>query len=329
MELIKQRDAVNTSYNELKEASKRPIGLPGTSTGFFDWDLTIGGWRPRKINTLALRSGAGKTSTLVQISKAAGQVVDNRRSELLIASWEQAPSELVTRYVSWETGYTLDMLNHPYLFDPQQKKRIDDAYQKAAKFPVHYHPSSTNIDVMLKVINDFILNCRTKEQIEGVKIQPVFVLDYIGMAKGRTKYANKTYDLADFLQELKADSNRTGLSSLVLAQINRNADSKEVPEISDISDSSSIENNSDVIILGNRPEQRRKETVKDPETGTEIPSNGKILWMFEKNRGGRTPSILGECSIAHNRFWHRHHKWDSDITEFYKDQSFWERHFRQ
>lgn len=326
MKLIDQRTATNESYKEHQQALKRPVGLSGTPTGFYDWDMVIGGWRPRKVNTIAMRSAMGKSATMVQISKAAGEVIDGRRSEILIASWEQAASEIVTRYVSWKTGFTIDQLNHPYIFNDQQRAKIRQAYEEAIKFPVHYHQYSTNIDEVIKTLDEFMAMIKGKEITSGDKIQPVFVLDYIGMAKGRTKYSNKTYDIADFLQELKAYSNTTGLCSLVLAQLNRSSDSKDIPDVSDISDSSSIENNSDVIILGHRPEKLRKELVKDPETGNDVTSKDRILWLYEKNRGGKTPHILGRCEVAFNRFYHSSHTWDHNYIEDYKDPNFWKKH---
>lgn len=322
-ELITQRAALTTAWNEYKAALTRPVGLPGTSTGFFDWDMVIGGWKPRKVNTIAMRSAMGKTATMVQISKAAGEVVDGRRSELCVATWEQAASELATRFVSHNTGLTIDALSHPYILTALQQKQVEGAYQKANEFPIHYHQYSSNIDKMLEILDKFLALVKGKETVEGVKIQPVFVLDYIGMAKGRSKYNNKTYDIADFLQELKAYSNTTNLCCLILAQINRSADNKDLPDIADISDSSSIEHNSDVVILGHRAEKLRKEVIKDPDTGADVPSMKKILWLFEKNRGGKTPHILGHCDVAYNRFWNRNHDWNTNFVDLYKDPNFW------
>jgi replicative DNA helicase len=185
--LIKQYEAAKESFQEHQQALKRPVGLSGTPTGFYDWDMVIGGWRPRKVNTIAMRSAMGKSATMVQMSKAAAEVVDGRRSELLIASWEQAASEIITRYVSWKTGFTIDQLNHPYIFTPTQLQKITEAYTEASKFPVHYHQYSTNIDTIVKMLDEFMAMVKGKEITEGNKIQPVFVLDYIGMAKGRTK----------------------------------------------------------------------------------------------------------------------------------------------
>lgn len=326
--LVSQRTATTQSYEEHKLNLKRPIGLPGTTTGFYDLDMIFGGWRPRKVATIAARSGIGKTSYITQMARGAAKIIDGRRSELCIASWEQAAQELVTRFVSHHTGFTIDQLQHPYLFTEAQNKMVTLAYQEAVKLPVHYHQFSTDIEEVLKFLDEFIKMVRGKETLEGIKIQPVFILDYIGMAKGRTKYGSRTYDVGDFLQELKSYCNTSGLASLILAQISRTADIKDRPEVMDISDSSFIEQNSDIIILGERPEKRRKETIKDPETDQELPSKGKILWMAEKNRGGRTGHYLGNCDVAYNRYWNRDHTWNYDYTELYKSEDFWLNQFR-
>lgn len=324
MEIIKQAQATNESYQQLQENYNRPLGLVGTDTGHHTMNLVFGGWRPGKIVSYAARSGHNKTSILIQMVKAAGRIQNGRRSDIRLASWELRADEMVTRQVSHTTGFSSTQLMYPKILTASQRDLIKLAYAEASKYPVSYQVNSTNWTNVEKMLSIYVDECKAKEQIEGIKIQPVFCLDFIGMLEGNGRYNSRTYDVGDFMKALKSFCNKTGLAAFLLCQINRTADSRELPEIQDISDSSSIENNSDVVILGHRPEKLGKMTMKDFETNQEIPSTDLIYWLVRKNRNGKESSMILNIKPATHRFWDRSlPSWDYDYTRLYGEQQFW------
>src|SRR5690606_21241411 len=213
--------------------------------GHHDLDMVTNGWVPGKITSYAQRSAGGKTGLFVQSARAAGRIQNGRRSQLLFLSWEASAGDVVDRCVCNITGFTAGQLKYPKVLTPEQNKIIQSAYHEAQNFPVEYHQVPLNLQSTLALLEEFVERCAEKSIVEDVKIQPVMWLDYISMIKGAGKYGNKTYDMADYIQGLKNFAETSGLSVMLLAQLQRSSDSKELPDISDILDSSSVEINSD------------------------------------------------------------------------------------
>lgn len=320
--LITQRSAVDKSFKRYNENLTREVGLYGADTGHHQLNLIIGGWVPTKITTLAARSGFGKSAAIIPMLPTLGKVVNGRRAEMLIYSWEMSADTVADRSVCFETGLKTNELRYSRVLPEMLRQRVNKAYAKAQDFPVKYQQHTTNIDTVLKTNDLFIKEIQGKEAIEGVKIQPVIVIDYIGMIQADGKYGNRTYDLGNFMQKLKQYCNETGACVFNLAQINRTADVKEYPDVADLSDSQFIEQNSDTVIIGHRPEYYRKETMKDPEGG-EIPSANKALWRVVKNREGEVKDYIVNCDISKFRFWHRDMEFGQDYTKLYQDEQFW------
>lgn len=325
--LIEQRSAVEKSYKRYHSNLTREIGLYGTPMGVHELNMITGGHVPSKVTTLAARSGQGKTGLVTQMSEVAGKVIEGKRSELLVYSWEMEASFLADRYVCWKVGITLPELRYSRILPQAIRSEINKAYAEAAKFPIAYHQYSTNIETIIKTNLEWLSGVAKKEKMEGIKIQPVMVLDYVGMVQGNAKYGNKTYDLANFLQTLKQHANETGLSCFLLAQINRTADTKEYPDVTDLSDSQSIEQNSDTLIILDRPEYRRKELLKHPDTGMEVPAMNKAMLRVVKNREGQVKDYLINCDISRFRFWSENMAFGDDYMSLYKEEQFWRNHF--
>ena len=112
------------------------------------------------------------------------------------------------------------------------------------------------------------------------------------------------------------------------SQINRSSDEKDIPSRSDFSDSQSIENAADNLILLHRPEYNNIATIYNPETGEQEDSRGKMLLRVLKCRDFGTGDKLIGCDIKHFRFYdlnmeHGYHYWD-----MYSDPQFWKSYFK-
>lgn len=305
--LVNQRQATEKSFRRFQDNLVRPDGLYGTTTGHPALDEISDGHVPTKITTLAARSGMGKTAFTIQMLGAAGRVEDlgkyQRRSEIIMYSWEMDGSFITDRFVCHTAGVTTKELRYAKQLPEDVRKKVVDAYGLAARMPVKYHHHTTDISTVLATNTTWLEEVHKKSTIEGVRIQPVMVLDYVGMVAAGTKYGNRTYDIGDFLQKLKQHANDTGLAVFLLGQVNRTADGKDKPEVVDISDSQFIEQNSDIIIILDRPEHRKKDTMKDPDTGYDIPSMNRAMLYVYKNRDGELKDKLIHCDIARYKFW--------------------------
>lgn len=317
---LSQREAVKQAAERYKNDLDRELGLYGTDTGHHQLNLIINGWVGGKITSYCMRPAAGKTSSFIQMMKASGEQINNRRSQLLVFSWEAAAKDLISRYVSWETGFTQTQLKYPKMFSADQRKIVEEAYRKAQSFPVEYHQTPTNVRGIIKTLETFIEETTERSQVEGRHVQPVMLLDFISMLRSNSP-SNRTYQIADLTQELKNFSEQKGLACFLLQQLNRTADAKDLPDLTDISDSQSIEQNSDTVIIGHRPEQLNRPEITDGSIT--MPSDGKILWRVLKNREGACGDYILNADVARNRFWTLDMQWNQPYNHLYSDPEFW------
>lgn len=269
----------------------------------------------------------GKTALVVPMVKAAGRILNNRRAAFLFFSWEMGPGYIVDRVICHDTGLTLRMLNQgAKLLSPTMMSRVEKAYESASKLPVKYQMFSTNIDTVKALSHKFVEECEEQAKVEGVDIQPVICVDYVGMAQFEGA-GLRTYGIGDFMNGFKQMCNVTGASGLVFAQVNRSADDKEVPDKSDLSDSQSIEMASDNLLIVHRPEHNGVKTMYDPKAGMEIPSDGKMLIRQVKGRDFGTGDYVINADVKHFRFYDMEDAWDAPYWERYQDPNFWLNHF--
>lgn len=325
--LVTQREATTKSWKRLDENKKRDWGLYGHDMGIHTLNMMLGGWIPGKVTTIAARSGVGKTAMSVPMFDAASRMSGNRRVEFLFFTWEMESSYLVDRQVCYRMGLTNHMLTQgAKLFGESTWEKVKGVYREVEKLPVTYQEMSTDIKSVSAIVLEFVKQCAEKEKTEGTKIQPVVIVDYIGMAQFEGS-GLRTYGIADFINGCKKLANQTGAAFCIFAQINRGADEKEVPQRADISDSQSIEMASDNLVLLHRPEYNNIPTITDPETGDQIESKGKMLFRVVKGRDFGTGDALIQCDIKYYRFWSMEHDFNTKYWELYNSKDFWLKHF--
>jgi replicative DNA helicase len=327
-QLTSQIEATQLSWKRFTENRNKEWGLHGHDMGIHTLNIMLGGWIPSKLTTIGARSGIGKTALSVPMFYAGSRILNGRRAEFLFFSWEMESSYLVDRHICMSTGLTLKMLNQgAKLLGPQSLEKIKSAYSEAKRLPVTYQQHSTDINTVRKIAYSFIEDCKKKSELEECFVQPVIVVDYIGMAQFEGS-GLRTYGIADFMNGMKQLANETGAAILILAQINRGADEKGTPERSDFSDSQSIEMASDNLVLLHRPEYNNVPVIYNPSTGEEENSSGKMLVRVLKGRDYGTGDSIMNCDIKHFRFWDTNHEFDTKYWELYQSREFWLDHFK-
>jgi len=326
--LINQKQAVDKSYGRLMDNREREWGLYGHDTGFHALNMAIGGLIPTRLTTIGARSGTGKTALTAQMFDAGTRVVNGRRCEYLFATWELDPSLLIDRHICCKAGVTLRMLNQgAKLLGRKTLNVIDEAYQQAVSLPVLYQTASTDIDTIQVLVTEFAARCKEKEKIEGVKILPVLVIDYLNMAMFDGS-GLRTYGIGDFMNGVKQLLNQNEMAGLIFAQLSRGVDKeKRIPERADFADSSAIENASDNLIVLYRPEYHEVKTIMNPTTQVEEDSENKLLVRVLKGRDYGIGDFLMNCDVKHFRFWAEDHEWDTEYWKAYNDPAFWIKQF--
>ena len=326
-ELITQHSATEKSWHRFQDNRKRDWGLYGIDTGIHPLNLLIGGWIPTKLTTIGGRSGAGKSALVVQMFKEGSRVANGRRAEFLFFTWEMESSYIVDRHVCNTVGITNRMLQQgAKLLGENTMVDIKSAYNDASKLSVSYQEMSTDIEHVKLLTKKFTEECAEKSKAEGIHVQPVVIIDYVQMSQFEGN-GLRTYGIGDFMNGAKKIANETGASFCIFAQLKRTSDDKDMPERNDFADSQSIEMASDNLLLIHRPEYNGIETIKDPETGLELPSEGKMLIRALKGRDFGTGDILINCDVKYFRFWDINHDWGYEYHHLYESKDFWLNYF--
>jgi replicative DNA helicase len=322
---VSQSDAVSDAISRFNYNIDRPWGLYGIDTGIHPLNMAIGGWIPKKLTVIAARSGHGKTGLTPQIFQAGSRVdeVQNRRAAFLFPSWETSGDGIVDRHVCNTVGVTMKQLTQgAKLFGPKTIETIRAAYEEARTLPVLYQPMSLSINELSQYAHEFAEGCLRKSARDGIKTQPVIVIDYVGLARFTGKDI-RAYDVGDFINGCKRLANDISGSVVAFVQIKRSSDEKAMPDRNDISDAQSIEQAADNLIILHRPEYNNAPSVRDPETGLDVDPTGKALLRILKARDYGTGDRLIGCDIKYYRFYDLKHPWDFEYWHMYRDPEFW------
>lgn len=217
-------------------------------TGLDELDIRLdGGMRPGDFIVIGARSGHGKSA----LSKTVGINVAKAGYAVGEFSMEMAEAKQRKRILSGMAGVHLSKLNHPERLNDLEWTRISSATD--AMRAMHYDIN----DQGGMTIDQIRARARSLHRKRG-KLG-LIVVDHLQLLKGSDSKAPRTYQLAEGSRGLKSLAKELGCAVIGLAQINRTVD-KEVdpmPRVSDLSDSGSIEQDADVILLFDRPFRRK------------------------------------------------------------------------
>jgi replicative DNA helicase len=218
------------------------------ATGLDELDRRLdGGMRPGDFIVIGARSGHGKSA----LSKTIGINVAKAGYPVGEFSMEMAEAKQRRRILSGMSGVHLSKLNHPEQLSEFDWSRISAANEAARQ--MHYDIN----DQGGMTIDQIRARARSLYRKRG-KLG-LIIVDHLQLFKGTDSKAPRTYQLAEGSRGLKSLAKELGCAVIGLAQINRAVD-KEVdpmPRVSDLSDSGSIEQDADVILLFDRPFRRK------------------------------------------------------------------------
>ena len=237
--LLPVSQVVNNTYAQIQEAAENVNAIPGLSTGLTDLDNRILGMNPGELIFIAARPGMGKTSIALNIALAVAKDTDKA---VAIFSLEMAREQLVSRMLAYE-----GLVNGKKLLTgnltAEDWRRIGEAASTI---------SNTNMyvdDNPMLTVADMNAACRRVENLGLV------VIDYLQLmtsAGGKQKYANesRTQVVSDISRMLKIMAKELNVPVVCLSQLSRASEgrSDKRPQLSDLRESGSIEQDADVVI---------------------------------------------------------------------------------
>lgn len=243
------RDTLAESFDRLDELHKQEGGLRGVSTGFVDLDNATAGLQKGNLIILAARPGVGKTAFALNVAQHA--TVTNKKNVGFFAL-EMSKEEMVDRLLVNEADIDAWRLKTGKLTEEDFTK-LSNAMGVLAEAPLYIDDTPALS----------ILEMRTKArrlQIEhGLDM---IVVDYLQLARSRN-LENRVQEVSEISQGLKNLARELKIPVLALSQLSRGVESRNIkkPQLSDLRESGSIEQDADVVMFLWKEDDENNENI--------------------------------------------------------------------
>ncbi|QQS19548.1 replicative DNA helicase [Candidatus Saccharibacteria bacterium] len=243
------------SFERLDDLHKDKNKLRGVPSGYRDLDNILAGFQRSDLFIIAARPSMGKTAFVLNL---AHKVATLAKESVLIFSLEMSKEQLVDRLLAMESGVDAWALRTGKLTD-DDFERLGEAMGtlSEAKIFIDDSPGITVSDL------------RTKSRREAhTQKLGLIVVDYLQLMSGGGKYSNegnRVQEISEISRGLKGIARELNVPVIALSQLSRSVESRnpKIPQLSDLRESGSIEQDADVVAFLYRedyyePESERK-----------------------------------------------------------------------
>ena len=297
-------DSLTGAITMMEGAYKGDSGVSGISTGLSALDDLLGGLHPSDLLILAGRPSMGKTALATNIAFQAAlnyrvepdeNGEDKRVDGAVVGffSLEMSAEQLASRLLSEETGISSHRLRRGDISKDDFHKVVE-ASRRLAKAPFFIDDTPA--------LSVAALRTRARRLLRTQKLS-LIVVDYLQLVRpsGTTKNDNRVQEIGEITQGLKALAKDLNVPVLALSQLSRAVEQREDkrPQLSDLRESGSIEQDSDVVMFIFREEYylERSEPIRRADEADE-----RFIERYErwKNRLQEVAGIA-ELFIAKQR----------------------------
>lgn len=243
------KDTLAESFDRLDELHKQGEGIRGVATGFADLDDALAGMQKSNLLILAARPGVGKTSLALNIAEYVA--VKNKRP-LGFFSLEMSREELVDRLLVGQADIDAWKLKTGKLSEDDFTK-LSNAMGELAEAPLYIDDTPALS----------ILEMRTKSRRLQVEHGLDFIIvDYLQLARSRN-LENRVQEVSEISQGLKNLAREIKVPVLAISQLSRAVETRggKKPQLSDLRDSGSIEQDADVVMFLWREDEENNENM--------------------------------------------------------------------
>jgi replicative DNA helicase len=286
--------ALTTAVEMAAHAYQRDGKLSGLATGLKDLDRMMGGLQKSDLLILAGRPGMGKSSLATNIGynvakaweghvRADGHIESTNGGIVGFFSLEMSAEQLATRMISEQTEIPSSRIRRGEI-QPADFDRIAETARQMEQIPFYIDETGG------LSIAQLAARARRLKRQRGLDL---LVIDYIQLLSGSSRRAQegRVQEVTEITTALKALAKELNIPVLALSQLSRaveNRDDKR-PQLSDLRESGSIEQDADVVMFVFREEYYLKN--KEPRPGTEE----YFKWQTEMEAvHGRAEVIIGK-----------------------------------
>ena len=251
-------------------------GLSGVPSGFQSLDKVTLGWQASDLIILAARPSVGKTAFVLNIARNAA--VDYHMP-VAFFSLEMPAIQLAKRMMVTETGLNADKVKGGQKLEPYEWKQLEEKLKDLTKAPL-YIDDTPSLPVM-----EFRSKVKRLVKQKGVRL---VIVDYLQLMQGPAELRGmREQEVAAISRTLKATAKEMNVPIIALSQLSRQAvqrtGSNNRPQLSDLRESGSIEQDADMVLFIHRYDYQG--LSDNPE------DIGKTSLIIAKHRNGEIGEI--------------------------------------
>jgi len=286
--------AVTDAVNIANAAYQREGGLAGVATGLIDMDKKLGGLHPSDLLILAGRPSMGKTSLATNIAfNIAKQYKKGKKPDgtegtvnggvIGFYSLEMSAEQLAARILSEAAEVPSEQIRRGDMTEDEFRRFVEAAKALEA-CPLFID------DTPALPISQLAARARRLKRQHGLD---VLIVDYLQLVRpASSKSDGRVNEVSEITQGLKAIAKELNIPVIALSQLSRQVEAREDkrPQLSDLRESGSIEQDADVVMF-----VFREEYYKEREKPGEHDVEAMMQWQEEMSRlHGRAEVIIGK-----------------------------------
>jgi len=277
------KSILEIAFNRIDELHKSDHAFRGVQTSFPDIDNLLAGLQKSDLLILAARPSVGKTALALDIAR---QIGVHSKVPVGIFSLEMSSDQLVDRMIAAQAGVDLWRLRTGKLSSEGSNndfERISDAMGVLSEAPIFIDDSGS--------LN--IMEMRTMaRRLQAEHNLGLIIVDYLQLMEGRSNRQsdNRVQEISEISRGLKQLARELNIPIMALSQLSRAVESRpdQIPRLSDLRESGSIEQDADVVMFLYREDRVKPDTPNKNIADIIVAKHrngpiGKVQLYFEEN----------------------------------------------
>ncbi|MDC0234551.1 replicative DNA helicase [Candidatus Pelagibacter sp.] len=302
--LVKFDEAMKQTIEMASAAFKNDEGIVGVPTGLRDLDDKLGGLHQSDLIIIAGRPSMGKTSLATNIAFNAAQKLQDsgKKSSIAFFSLEMSSEQLSTRIISEQARISSNDIRRGRISDEQFDKFLETS-KNIAELPLYIDETPA---ISIAAMSN---RARRIKRLFGLDM---VVVDYIQLMRGTTYNKDgRVQEISQITQGLKAIAKELRVPVVALSQLSRQVEQRDdhKPQLSDLRESGSIEQDADVVMFVYREgyylqrKEPRQATVEHAEWQAKMNEVAHLAQIIiQKQRHGPIGNVTLEFEERFTKF---------------------------
>ena len=302
--LIKFDEAMRQTIDMASAAYKNEEGIVGVPTGLRDLDDRLGGLHKSDLIIIAGRPGMGKTALATNIAFNAAQKLQDsgRKSCIAFFSLEMSSEQLSTRILAEQSRIKSNDIRRGRISDEQFDKFLETS-KNISELPLFIDETPA---ITIAAMSN---RARRIKRIHGLDM---IVVDYIQLMRGTLNYRDgRVQEVSEITQGLKAIAKELAIPVVALSQLSRQVEQRDnkKPQLSDLRESGSIEQDADVVMFVYREsyylenKEPKPATIEHAEWQAKMNEVSNLAELIiGKQRHGPTGNVFLEFEAMFTKF---------------------------